>query len=177
MKQKEVQPYSDNVVFLDTEFTDLDIRKGQLLSIGLVKMTGEELYIELEYDGEVHPWVEKNVLPLLSEKKVKKEDGRKMIRDFLGDTTPYVVAYVNQFDAVYWYDFFGSAKDHPAFWIPIDFAGILFGFGYSPDSMGKDRFFSELGIDRTKYKEHNALEDARLLREVYRKFYENNKEG
>lgn len=38
---------------------------------------------------------------------------------------------------------------------------------YFPDD--KKNFFEKIGIDAGKYKMHNALDDARLLREVYLK--------
>lgn len=164
--------YSDNLVFFDTEFTDLNCRTGELLSIGLIKQSGEELYLELEYDGPVHPWVEKNVLPTLTGKKISKEKAVVQLREFIGEGSPYLVAYVNQFDAVFWYDLFGSPKEHPCFWIPIDFASILFAHGYDPNSMGKDSFFEELGLDKSSYNLHNALDDARMLRDVYTLFTE-----
>lgn len=172
-----MKPFSDNIIFMDTEFTDLDIRKGQLLSIGLVKITGEELYLEFEYTDTPHEWVVKNVLPYLNGEQANYGVAQSKIREFIGEwgtegSKPYLVAYVNQFDSVFWYDLFGSAKDHPAYWIPIDFASILFGFGYAPDSMGHHRFFNELDIDKKKYNAHNALDDARLLRDVYKKFFE-----
>lgn len=168
-------PYSDNVIFFDTEFTTLDPQKGELMSIGLVSYDGRnELYLELEYDSKtVEPWVKKHVLPTLRGDAVSKSEAQKMVERFLGGPhakekdKPYLVSYVNQFDAIYWYKFFGSPKDHPAYWIPIDFASILFAHGYSPNSLGKHRFFEQLNIDKSRYKEHNALDDARLLREVY----------
>lgn len=164
--------YSTNIIFFDTEFTDLDPKIGSLLSIGMIKYTGEELYLELEYDGPMHPWVKKNVIPKLTEKKVSREDAKKKLRKFVGNGKPYLVAYVNQFDAIYWYELFGSPKDHPAFWIPIDFASILFAHGYDPNSMGKKKFFDMLGVEQEKYALHNALDDTRLLRDLYMRFLE-----
>lgn len=166
-------PHSENIIFMDTEFTDLNARTGELISVGLVKMTGEELYLEIEYKNPPHPWVTEHVLPYLTGEMVSVGVAQSKIRKFIGEegSKPYLVAYVNQFDSIFWYDLFGSAQDHPAFWIPIDFASILFGFGYAPDSMGHHAFFSELGIDKSAYKEHNALDDARLLRDVYKKFF------
>ncbi|MBT3538646.1 hypothetical protein HN481_00790 [Candidatus Parcubacteria bacterium] len=163
--------YSDNIIFFDTEFTHLDVNKGELLSIGLLKQSGEELYLELEYEGkEVHPWVEDHVLPFLIGEKIKKEDARMKLWEFVGEDKPYLMAYVNQFDAIYWYRLFADPKDHPAFWIPIDFASILFAHGRDPEEMRKDSFFEELGLDRTKYDHHNALEDAKMLKDAYNEF-------
>jgi len=162
--------YSDNIVFLDTEFTNLDIRKGELLSVGMVKATGEEGYMEIAYTGEVHPWVEKHVFPYLKKEFISQEEAREKIRTFVGDGYPYMMAYVNQFDAVYLYDLFQSPKEHPFFWIPIDFASILFARGYDPNSMGHHAFFEKLGIDKSVYNSHHALDDARMLKDVYYAF-------
>lgn len=170
----DMTPYSDNLIFFDTEFTTLDPSRGQLLSVGLVKyQEGSELYLELEYDtSTVEPWVAKRVIPLLTEKKHSPESARKIITEFVGEVEkekdkPFLVSYVNQFDAIYWYKLFNSPKDHPVFWIPIDFASILFAYGYAPNSLGRHKFYKELGVDKKKYREHNALDDARLLRDVY----------
>lgn len=173
-----MKPFSHNIIFFDTEFSDLNIRTGELLSIGMVKEgSGEELYLEFDYTGPMHPWVTQNVLPILTaEKKYSKLEAREKLREFVGAGEPYLMAYVNQFDAVFWYDLFGSPKDHPAFWIPLDFASILFAHGYDPNSMGKDSFFSDLGIDKAQFKLHNALDDARMLKQVYEALVEVNRQ-
>jgi len=159
------------IIFYDTEFTNLDITQGELLSIGLVKQSGEELYIELEYNREtVHPWVEEHVLPYLQNNPISIEEARVKLWDFVGDDKPYLMAYVNQFDAIYWYKLFADPQNHPAFWIPLDFASILFAHGYKVESMGDVHFFNELGIDKSKYNMHNALDDARMLKDVYEAF-------
>lgn len=163
-------PYSDNIIFFDTEFTHLDTKIGELLSIGMVKPNGEELYLEFEHTVEPHPWVIKNVIPYLHAEKTSYEDAKKQIREFVGESSPYLIAYVNQFDSIFWYQLFGDPKSHPAYWIPIDFASILFGNGYDPNSMGLDSFFEELGIDKSKFNLHNALDDAKMLMEVYNVF-------
>lgn len=50
--------YSENIIFFDTEFTHLDVEIGELLSIGLAKNTGEELYLELDYTRKkIHPLI------------------------------------------------------------------------------------------------------------------------
>lgn len=166
--------YSDNIIFFDTEFTNLNIEKGELLSIGLVKNNGKKLYLEFKYeDKDVHPWVKKKVLPYLKGRKISLEKGREKIWDFVGRNNkekPFLMAYVNQFDAMYWYKIFGDPQKHPAFWIPIDFASILFAYGYSPESPRYKKFYDELKIDNTKYQDHNALEDAKKLRDMYTAF-------
>ncbi len=172
-----MKPFSDNIIFLDTEFSSLDPYKGEILSIGLVKMNGEELYLELEYDGEVDKWVKENVIPILRETKVGRKEVVRQIKNFVGNTKPYVIGYVNQFDSVYWSKLYKSSgvEENPFYWIPIDFASILFALGINPESYyseDKDNFYKEIGVDAKKYKQHHALDDAKLLREVYFKLVE-----
>jgi len=170
--------FSNNIIFLDTEFSSLDPYKGEILSIGLVKTNGEELYLELEYEGEVDEWVKVNIIPTLKEQKVKRGEAIKIIKDFIGDTKPYMVGYVNHFDSIYWHKLYKSAgfKDNPFYWIPIDFASMLFALGINPEIMSQNyysedkiNFYKKIEVDITKYKQHHALDDAKLLREVYLK--------
>ncbi len=168
---KPFTPFSDNILFVDTEFTSLDPYKGELLSIGLVKPNGEELYIELEWDGAVDDWVQEHVVPFLAEEKIERGEAIRKLKDFVGNKEPFMVAYVNQFDALYLYKLCGT-DGTPFHWIPIDFASVLFSLGMSPESYyhgDKNNFYQELGIDHTRYREHHALDDAKLLREVYLK--------
>lgn len=167
-----MKPFSDNIIFMDTEFSSLDPYKGEILSIGLVKLNGEELYLELEYNDEVDEWVAENIIPFLKSSKVSREEAVLKIKNFIGDKKPFMISYVNQFDAVYWYKLFG-VDNNPCFWIPIDFAAILFSAGIDPEGYyygDKNNFFSRIGVDSSKYQQHNALDDAKLLREVYLKF-------
>ena len=165
------KPFSDNIIFIDTEFTSLDPYRGEILSIGLVKLDGDELYLELEYEGEVDEWVRDNIIPTLTENKLTREAAVKVVNAFIGNTEPYAVGYVNQFDTVYWRKLFRSDSD-PLYWLPVDFASILFAFGINPESYSGENegnFYREIGIDHRKYRKHHALDDARLLREVYLK--------
>jgi hypothetical protein len=156
----------------------MDPYKGEILSIGLVKLTGEELYLELEYDGPVSAWVRKNIIPTLKDKKVSRQKAISKIKKFVGKKKPFVMAYVNQFDIVYTHKLFKSEdiKDLPFFWLPIDFASILFGMGINPEAYypkDKHNFFKEIGVDTKKFKHtHNAIDDTRLLREAYLKMIE-----
>lgn len=169
------KPFSDNIIFWDTEFSSLDPSKGEILSIGMVKLNGEELYLELEHDGEVSDWVKENVSEHLKGPRISREEARERIREFVGSTKPYLVAYVNQFDVIYLYKLFGLARtteNLPFYWIPIDFASMLFVLGIDPEKYSieeKDNLFEQLGIDASKYRHHHALDDAKLLYEVYLK--------
>lgn len=161
--------FSKNLIFVDTEFSTLDPYKGEILSIGLVKLNGNELYLELEYEGEVSDFVKKHILPTLSNTKVSREEAKKKIGEFVGDEEPYMVSLVNQFDVIYLYKLFGTDA-HPFHWLPIDFASIIFGEGYDPEKYLK--FAKTLGINTNRYPPHHALYDAKLLREVFIKFFE-----
>lgn len=90
----------------------------------------------------------------------------------MGDNKPYVVTYVTPFDVVYMHKLFESKdiEDPPFNWLPIDFASILFGLGINPEAYHRDdkeNFYNSLKVDADKYHTHNALDDAKLLREVY----------
>ena len=148
-----MKPFSDNIIFIDTEFSTLDPYEGEILSIGLMKLDGQELYMELEYNGEVSEWVKNNIVPNLKEVKISRKEAVLKIKKFIGDTKPYMIGYVNQFDAIYWYKLF-SPEDNPCYWIPIDFASMLFISGIDPEKISLE----------------DALDDAKLLREVYLKF-------
>lgn len=169
---KMIKPFSNNIIFLDTEFSSLDPYKGEILSVGLVKLNGEELYLELEYNGDVDDWARKNVLPSLKQPKISRGEAVKKIKKFIGSKKPFIISYINQYDAIYWYKLFG-VDNNPCFWIPIDFASILFSLRVDPESYyygEKNNFYKKIGIDSSKYREHHALDYARLLREVYLRF-------
>lgn len=177
----QIKPFSDNVIFYDSEFTSLDPYKGEIISIGLVKPDGGELYLELEYDPKtVDPWVNENILPLLEGDFISREEARKKIADFIGEAQPYMVSYVNQYDTIYWYKLFqkktGKADKKEGEvdlvkWLPIDFASLLFFTGFNPESFLKQQA-EFLSLDLKERKQHHALDDARLLKEIYFKFFD-----
>lgn len=165
------KPYSKNIIFLDTEFSSLDPYKGEILSVGLVTLGEKELYLELEHDGPIDSWVKKNIISTLKDSKVSRKEAVKKIKKFVGKKKPYFITYVTPYDTLYLYKLFGTGET-PFYWLPIDFASILFGMGINPESYHPDNeinFLKKIGVDVSKYKLHNALDDAKLLREVYLK--------
>ena len=49
---------------------------------------------------------------------------------------------------------------------------MLFALGIDPEGYGRgeqDELFNGLGVDYSKYTEHHALDDAKLLRDIYLK--------
>jgi hypothetical protein len=83
--------------FLDTEYNGWG---GALLSLALVPEDGEELYLTLDWDGTLEPWVERNVIPYLDmvpdslvSPRMNRADAARMIAHYLaGDSDPVIVA-------------------------------------------------------------------------------------
>jgi len=170
----DIEPYeTKNLIFIDTEFTDLDPYKGELLSVGIVKLNGDELYIELKCDVVSSDWVKKHILPTLKGQKFTREDAALQIREFLGETQPFAIGFVDNYDVIYLTKIFG-AGNLPFRWTTIDFASILFANGINPvkflgDQSGSRAFYKKLGIKYNEYRKHHALDDAKLLRDVWLK--------
>lgn len=166
---KPFAPFSDNVIFYDTEFSSKDPYIGEIISIGAVKMNGEEFYCEVEYEGEYSEWVQKNLLSSLTAEKVSRVEAVNLLKSFIGKNRPYMICHGNGSDVVYTRKLFG--KDDFGFHeVVIDFAAILFGLGYDP-SVFRNNDFTELaqqlGVPTDVGHTHNALDDAKFLREVY----------
>lgn len=164
----------NNLIFIDTEFTSLDPSVGEILSIGIVKLSGEELYLELETKAKPSAWVQKHILPTLTQPKLSKDQAVRQVRKFLGRKKPFAVAYVDNYDALYAVKLFGEGEKMPFKWMTIDFASILFANGINPTKMlatesGAKTFYRSLGINLEKYQQHHALDDAKLLRDVWLK--------
>lgn len=172
-----MKPFSDNIIFWDAEFTGFDFCNGQILSIGMVKPNGEELYLELEQEKESCEWVKENVVPFLKQDKINRNEALKRIAEFIGKDKPYLISNVIVLDAPFLNKFFGINEEFgnklfPFHWILLDFASMLFALDINPEmftSKHKEEFIKNLGIDVTKYQTHHALDDAKLLREVYLK--------
>lgn len=167
----KLQPFSDDIVFFDAEFTGHDIVRDELMSIGMISLDGtREMYCELEYDDtHVSEWVQEHVVPYLTGEKISRELARTHIREFCGGSEPHLVATVNQYDMVFWHKLFDGEKE-PIHAIPIDFASMLFAIGLTPSREvegEKKNFYAQFGIDIDRYKMHNALDDAKLMRELY----------
>jgi len=168
-----IKPFSDNIVFLDTEFNGNDPYVAELLSLGMVTMDGRDFYAEIEFTGELDPWVKENVEPYLTGKKISREKVVKQASRFVGTAKPQLISFINAFDYVYLTKLFTRDIINSIFkWPPLDFGSVLWGNGIDPTryyEKTENNLFSELKIDLEKYNRHNALDDAKLLREVYLK--------
>ena len=169
----KIKPFTDNLVFFDAEFSSLDPYLGEIISLGMVKFSGEKLYLELEFSGEYNDFVKEKVLPNLSGEKVSKEQAFELIKEFLGKSKPYLISYVNQFDIIFLHKLLDQYEYAP-YWLPIDFSTVLFTLGYDPEALrnNDEKFLAKYNIDISKYKRHNALEDAKMLRDIYLKMFE-----
>jgi hypothetical protein len=83
--------------FLDTEYNGWG---GALLSLALVPAEGEELYLTLDWQGALDPWVERNVVPYLDSvpeplvsPRLSRADAARLVAHYLaGDAAPLIVA-------------------------------------------------------------------------------------
>lgn len=162
-----VRPVSSNVVYYDTEFSDLNPYSGELLSVGMVKPSGDELYIEIEHAGSVSKWAAEHVVPQLTSRKHSRDEAKNMIRSFLGNERPYLVGYINQYDDVYLTKLFWG-EDKPYHWVPLDVATLLFALGIDP--IGD--VYEILGLGSWDHEEHHALFDAKWVKAVYERLLE-----
>ena len=169
------KPYTKNVIFFDAEFTSSNPYTGEIISLAVVKLSGEELYLELEYDSPVSEWVKDKILPDLKNKKFSRADAISIIKEFVGESKPYLISHYTPYDFVFINKLFKTNKPEqsPFDWVAIDIMSIFFGMGIDPKIMmpklQSNPFYKNIGIDVSKYRIHNALDDAKLLREVYLK--------
>ena len=83
--------------FLDTEYNGWG---GALLSLALVPDDGEELYLTLDWDGALDPWVERHGVPyldsvpeMLVSPRLSRADAARAVSHYLaGDSEPVIVA-------------------------------------------------------------------------------------
>lgn len=181
-------------IFFDTEFTGLH-QNTTLISIGLVAESGETFYAELtDYDKEqVDDWIQKNVIDKLkwgyhypedytpNQVTFIADDIKEMSR--FGDTTKvklFLSDWFYQFDKVQmWSDclaydwvlfcqIFGHAFNIPKniYYIPFDISTLFEVKGINPD-INREEFAG--AWEAHKHFKHNALWDAKIIRECYNK--------
>lgn len=147
-------------VFFDTEFIE-DGRTIDLISIGLVREDGDELYlISNEFDeSRACPWVRENVLSHLPKTidvpRHSRAEIARQVRLFVCDIKPEFWAYYADYDWVVLCQLFGRMIDLPSGWPK-----------YCRDLK---QLADDLGIKLPKQieDEHHALADARWVRDSY----------
>lgn len=150
--------------FYDTEFIE-DGHSIDLISIGIVAEDGREYYaISTEFDykkAEQNEWLKENVLSKLPPEYTSpdwktRSQIKQDILDFIGEDKPEFWAYYADYDHVALCQIFGKMIDLPKGW-PMytnDLKQLL-------NSLGNPR------IAKQKDGEHNALSDAKWLRDTY----------
>lgn len=156
-------------IFFDTEFIE-DGRTIELISIGLVRDDGAELYrevdpVEVPWD-RAHDWVLENVKPHLLNSKGQGRDVVKSKSDIAYEIVQFVGknpefwAYFCSYDWVVLCQLYGMMVNLPATW-PM----------YCNDLKQVLGRFTKMPIPMTGTA-HNALDDARWLRNNYVKVME-----
>lgn len=145
-------------VFFDTEFIE-DGKTIDLISIGLVREDGEELYlISSEYDpSKANQWVLDNVLRYIpgNAERYPKRHIADVIENWLWDIEPEFWAYYADYDWVVFCQMFGRMIDLPKGW-PM----------YCRDlkQLADDY---DLRLPEQKTGEHHALADARWNKDSF----------
>ncbi len=147
--------------FLDTEFIE---RPGllDLISIGLVAADGREFYaVSSEFKAaKASDWVRANVFPHLLPRAERKKRAaiRADLLAFIGADKPEFWAYFADYDWVLFCWLFGAMVDLPKGWpmLCLDLKQSMIERGIEKGALPVQR-----GT------EHNALEDARWVREAH----------
>jgi len=175
-------------LFFDTEFTGLH-QNTTLISIGFISENGKTFYAELtDYDeSQVDEWISGNVISKLKytnegiyndnysefEMKGNSFEVAEQLRLWLLQFEEVEIwSDCLHYDWILFINLFGGAFDIPknVYYIPFDLACLLKMFGYNPDISRLE--FS--GLDEIQ---HNALSDAKMIKECYNKIYRIQKES
>ena len=145
-------------IWFDTEFIE-DGKTIDLISIGLVREDGQELYLESsEVDwNKASDWVLENVHRHLQRTNRKtRAEIAKLVRDFAGES-PEFWAYYADYDWVVLCQLYGTMMDLPIGWpmfcrdLKQSLEGVL-----------------EAELPFRSLQEHHALSDAFWVRDTHR---------
>jgi hypothetical protein len=142
--------------FLDTEFNGFG---GALLSLALAPVDGEEFYVTLRWSDPILPWVERNVVPYLDQVPVglvaprmtRGEAAVALSAYLLGDPEPEIIADWPE-DLTLFCSLLMTGPGQMVPVPPLTFR-LLTLQGFSPAA--------------NSAVPHNALHDARALRDHY----------
>lgn len=162
-----------NTVFLDTEFTTLEVhRTPWLLSIGMVTQDGREFYVELDtsldrsYRTRCTQWVRGHVLtqfrrfPGKTMSAIKMAEATAAWLEELGKEGPIEICYDYSWD----FSFLESALEKAGN-VTCHIEPTIIGY-LLEDQDGIDASDASIKIseETDRIKEHHALADARALR-------------
>ena len=135
-------------LFLDTEFNGFG---GRLISMALVPedKTKPEFYKELEIRDQLEPWVRENVAPHLILNPSTYSEFQNALANYLWDTGDCTIVADWPDDIRYFCE------------------ALITGPGMMINIMHKIKFDLDLSINYDSLVPHNALHDARAIRDVY----------
>ena len=187
-------------IFLDTEFTGLH-KNTTLISIGLVSECGKTFYAEFnDYDYvQVDDWIKDNVLNNLlykgiyqilegTKQNVSYKSGKSNIKEKLEEWLAQfkeveIWSDCLAYDWVLFCDIFGNAFNIPenVYYIPFDICTSFKELGIDPDINREEFINYSAQVDTVEHwgvnAKHNALWDAYVIRECYKKLDEKRKEN
>lgn len=146
-----------NKLFLDTEFNSF---QGELMSMALVPedMSKPEFYCEIAIEGPIDPWVQDNVVPSLHLTAVDKKQFQKSLGQYLYSIGPCMVV-------ADWPDDIRHLCE-----------SLITGPGESLWPLPNIKFELDFNIHYQSLVPHNALWDARAIRDDYLQRNNNGKE-
>ena len=137
-------------LFLDTEFNGF---QGKLMSMALVPEdpTKPEFYKELEMKDQLHPWVRENVVPHMTMVPCSHNEFQQALTQYLWNVGDCTIVADWPDDIRYFCE------------------SLITGPGMCINLFHKIKFELYFGIDYQSEVPHNALYDARAIRDVYMK--------
>lgn len=174
-------------IFFDTEFTGLH-QKTTLISIGLISECGKQFYAELtDYDkSQIDEWLQENVLnnlyldgydndANLSDWKIKgnSDDVKSALEVWIAQFEEIEIwSDCLSYDWVLFNQIFGHAFNIPknVYYIPFDICTLFQVKGINPD-ISREEFAKDflVKVAFQSGKKHNAMWDAFVIRECYKK--------
>jgi DNA polymerase III epsilon subunit-like protein len=169
------------IVFVDTEFTG-EHAYATLISIGLITFEGKELYITLnDYDiDQVTPWVKSNVLNKIDESKsINSNQTAHIVSEFLseyaGECSVSIVSAGKVNDLLLLFQLFHFLNPERKY---FHFGECLPTYLNHRTHFDLDTLFLVAGMDPNLDREdyvndrnlslkHNALFDAKIVRECF----------
>ncbi len=135
-------------LFLDTEFNGFG---GKLISMALVpeKEGAKEFYKELEMKDQLHPWVKENVAPHLIMVPCSRYEFQQALAEYLWGIGECTIIADWPDDIRYFCE------------------SLIVGPGQMIAFMHNVKFELDLGIEYESQVPHNALYDARAIRDFY----------
>lgn len=138
-------------LFLDTEFNGFG---GKLMSLALVPEdnTLPEFYKELEIKDQLHPWVRENVAPHLILNPCTYHEFQQGLTNYLWNVKDEIIIIADWPDDIRYFC-----------------ESLITGPGMMLSFVNNLKFELDFGIEYESEVPHNALYDARAIRDFYMK--------